>query len=125
MCSGVSCCAFPVPSALCGPLLCCAGAWCCWLLVVPPVFGGPLVALVAWRCLLVVCVGLGVRILPRLPSLGVFPVVSCSPVLCHVVLCCGTLSSVFFALLVALVFRFPITIFCKTRKKIFRFLKIN
>ena len=63
------------------------------------VFGGPLVALVAWRWRLVVFVGLGVRVWPLLPSLGVFPVVSCSPVLCpvalcrRVVLCCGALSS--------------------------------
>ena len=90
-------------------------AWCCCLLVSLCVSWGLLVAPFFWRCRLVVCVGLGVRVWPRLPSLSVFSVVSCSPVLCPVALCCrvvlwcGALSSFFFlfcffcALLVALV----------------------
>ena len=111
-----------------------SGAWCCWFLVSLPVFRSPLVALVAWHCRLVVCVGSGVRIGPRRPSLCVlvcFPVVSCSPVLCpvvlwcRVVLCCGALLSFFFALLVVLVFCFPLKICRKTRKNGFPFLKIN
>ena len=72
------------------------GAWCCyvflgvrWWLWLPGIV------------VLVVCVGFGVRVWPRLLSLGIFPVVSCSPVLCpmalccRVVLCCGALSSFF------------------------------
>ena len=115
----VLCCAVLVP-------LCCAvrvvcvvsGAWCCWFLLSLCVLWGPLVALVAWRCRLVVYLGLVVRVWPRLLSLGVFPVVSCSPVLCPVALCCrvvlcpGALSSFtffpfFFTLVVALVVCFP------------------
>ena len=112
------CCAVLVPLRCAVRVVCAvSGAWSCWFLVSLRVFGGPLVALVAWRLLLVVFVGLGVRAWPLLPSLSVFPVVSCSPVLCpvalcrRVVLCCGALSSFFFfcffALLVALGVCFP------------------
>ena len=110
-----------------------SGAWCCCSLVSLPVVWGPLVGLVPWRCLLLVCVGIGVRVWPCRPSLGVmvwFPVVFCSPVLCsvvlycRVVLCCGALSSLF-ALLMPLVFCFSLKISCKTRKNVFQFLKIN
>ena len=115
VCSRVSCCVFPVLSALCGAVLRCAGALslccarrlCCfwWLvLLVPGVaafcwgsaggsgfpalsFGG--VCRLGCPCLVWLL-------------LGVFPVVFCSPVLCAValcclvVLCCGALSSSFF-----------------------------
>ena len=111
-------CVFPVLAALCGAVLRCVGALslycacrlCCswWLvLLVPGVaafcwgsaggsgcpalsFGGVCRALCS--CLV-------------WPSLGFFPVVSCSPVLCpvalccRVVLCCGALSSSFVFLL--------------------------
>ena len=113
----VLCCAVLVPLCCAVRVVCAvSGAWCCWFRVSLCVFGGPLVALVAPRCCLVVCVGLGVPVWPRLPSLGVFPVVSCSPVLCpvalccRVVLCCGALCfsfPSFFALLVALIVCFP------------------
>ena len=96
----VLCCAVLVPLC-CAVCVFCAvsDAWCCWFLVSLCVFGGLLVFLVAWCCCLVVCVGLGVRVWPRLLSLGVFPAVSYSPGLClvalccRVVLCCGALSS--------------------------------
>ena len=110
----VLCCAVLVPLRCAVRVVCAvSGAWCCWFLVSLRVFGGPPVALVAWRCRLVACVGLGVPVWPLLPSLGVFSVVSSSPVLCpvalcrRVVLCCGALSFFSFALLVALVACFP------------------
>ena len=122
----VLCCAVLVPLCCAVRVVCAiSGAWCFWFLLSLCVFGGPLVALVAWCCRLVVYDGLGIRVWPRLPSLGVFPAVSCSPVLCpvalccRVVLCCGALSSFFpffLALLVALVVCFPQNISCKTRK---------
>ena len=112
VCSGVSCCAFPVLSALCGAVLRCAGALalccprrlCCfWCLVL-------LVPGVAACCSGSAggsgCLALSFGVVCRLrcpclvwPSLGVFLVVYCSPVLCpvalccRVVLCCGALSS--------------------------------
>ena len=99
----VLCCAVLVPLCCAVGVVCAVfDAWCCWFLVLLCGFGGPLVALVAWRLRLVVCVGLGVRVWPRLPSLSVSPLVSCSPVLspvalcCRVVLCCGALLSFFF-----------------------------
>ena len=127
----VLCCAALVPLRCAVRVVCAvSGAWCCCFLVSLPVFVCPLVTLVAWRCRLVVCVGLGVRVWPSHPSLCVLSVVSCSPVLCHVALCCsvvlrcGAPSSFFFALLLALVFCFPLKMSCKTRKnglKISRF----
>ena len=118
VCSGVSCCVFPVLSALCGAVLRCAGALslccarrlcCSWwrVLLVPGV------AAFCWGsaggsgCPALLFGGVCRLWCPRLVwlSLGVFPVVSCSPVLCpvalccRVVLCCGALSSFFVFLL--------------------------
>ena len=64
VCSGVSCCVFPVLPVRCAVRVVCAvsGGWCCWFLVSLPFVGGPLVALVARRCCLVVCVGSGARV---------------------------------------------------------------
>ena len=64
VCSGVSCCVFPVLPVRCAVRVVCAvsGAWCCWFLVSLPFVGGPLVSLVARRCRLVVCVGSGARV---------------------------------------------------------------
>ena len=149
----VLCCAVLVPLSCAVRLVCAvSGAWSCWILVSLLVFGGPLVALVAWRCRLVVCVGFGVRVCSEMfsktfPKLfpkfskifsqifskifSVFPVVSCSPVVsCGAVLPCGAVLwcpvvFFFFALLVALVFCFPLRISCKTRKNGFPFLKRN
>ena len=124
VCSEVSCCVFPVLSALCGAVLRCAGALslccarrlCCswWLVLLVPG-----VAAFCWGsaggsgCPALSFGGVCRLWCPCLvwPSLGVFPVVSCSPVLCpvalccRVVLCCGALSSffLFFSLPVALV----------------------
>ena len=119
VCSGVSCCVFPVLSALCGAVLRCAGALslccalrlCCfwWLVLLVPG-----VAAFCWGsaggsgCPALSFGGVCRLSCPCLvwPSLGVFPVVSCSPVLCpvalccRVVLCCGALSS-FFVFVVA------------------------
>ena len=118
VCSRVSCCVFPVLSALCGALLCCAGALslccacclCCfwWLVLLVPG-----VAAFCWGsaggsgCPALSFAGVCQLWCPCLvrSSLGVFPVVSCSPVLCpvalccRVVLCCGALSSFFVFLL--------------------------
>ena len=111
------------------PLRCLRCSWCLVLfvtgqLVSLPVCGGPLVALVAWYCRLAVCVGLGIRVWPRLPSLGGLPVVSCSPCLlsCGAVVPCCCFC---FALLVALVFCFPLKIYRKTRKNGFSVFKKN
>ena len=99
----VLCCAVLVPWRCAVRVVCpVPGVSCCWCLVSLPVFGGPLAGLVASRYRLVLFVGVGVRVWPRGPPLGVlvwFPVMSCSPVLClvvlclRVVLCCGALSS--------------------------------
>ena len=64
VCSGVSCCVFPVLPVRCAVRVVCAvsGGWCCWFLVSLPFIGGLLVALVAGRCRLVVCVGSGARV---------------------------------------------------------------
>ena len=64
LCSGVSCCVFPVLPVRCAVRVVCAvsGGWCCWFLVSLPFVGGLLVALVARRCRLVVCVGSGARV---------------------------------------------------------------
>ena len=64
VCSGVSCCVFPVLPVRCAVRVVCAvsGGWCCWLLVSLPFVGGLLVALVARRCRLVVCVSPGARV---------------------------------------------------------------
>ena len=118
VCAGLSCCVFPVLSALCGAVLRCAGALslccarrlCCfwWLVLLVPG-----VAAFCWRsaggsgCPALSFGGVCRLWCPCLvwPSLGVFPVVSCSPVLCtealccRVVLCCGALSSFFVFLL--------------------------
>ena len=124
VCSGVSCCVFPVLCALCGAVLRCAGALslCCarrlcffwWVVLLVPG-----VAAFCWGSAGGSgCPALSFGGVCRLwcpcvvwPSLGVFPVASCSPVLCPValcclvVLCCAALSSFlfFFSLLVALV----------------------
>ena len=101
VCSGVSCCLFPVLSALCGGVLRCAGAlsWCSarrlccswWLVLLVPG-----VAAFCWGsaggsgCPALSFGGVCRLGCPCLvwPSLAVFPVVSCSPVLCPVALCC-------------------------------------
>ena len=64
VCSGVSCCVFPVLPVRCAVRVVCAvsAGWCCWFLVSLPFVGGLLVALVARRCRLVVCVGSGARV---------------------------------------------------------------
>ena len=64
LCSGVSCCVFPVLPVRCAVRFFCAvsGGWCCWFLVSLPFVGGLLVALVARRCRLVVCVASGARV---------------------------------------------------------------
>ena len=64
VCSGVSCCVFPVLPVRCAVRVVCAvsGGWCCWFLVSLPFVGDLLVALVARRCRLVVCVGSGARV---------------------------------------------------------------
>ena len=124
VCSGVSCCVFPVLSALCGAvlrcagalLLCCARRLCCfwWLVLLVPGVGAFCLGSAGGSGCPALSFGGVCRLgCPSLvwPSLGVFPVVSCSPVLCHValccvvVLCCGALSPsfFFFSLLVALV----------------------
>ena len=117
VCSGVSCCAFPVLSALSGAFQRCAGALalccprrlCCFWCLVLLVFG---VAACFWGsaggsgCLALSFGGVWRLWCQCLawPSFGVFPVVSCSPVLCpvalccRVVLCCGALSSFSFFL---------------------------
>ena len=118
VCSGVSCCVFPVLSALCGAVLRCAGALslccarhlCCswWLVLLVPG-----VAAFCWGsaggsgCPALSFGGVCRLWCPCLvwPSPGVFPVVSCLPLLCPValccrlVLCCGALSSFFVFLL--------------------------
>ena len=64
VCSGVSCCVFPVLPVRCAVRVACSvsGGWCCWFLVSLPFVGGLLVALFARRCRLVVCVGSGARV---------------------------------------------------------------
>ena len=118
VCSGVSCCLFPVPSALCSAVLhragalslCCARRLCCfwWLVLLVPG-----VAAFCWGsaggsgCPELSFGGVCRLWCPCLvwTSLGVFPVVFCPPVLCpvalccRVVLCCGALSSSFVFLL--------------------------
>ena len=118
VCSGVSCCVFPALSALGGAVLRCAGAlslccarrlYCFWWLVLLVHD----VAAFCWGsaggsgCPALLFGGVCRLWCPCLvwPSLGVFSVVSCSPVLCpvalccRVVLCCGALSSFFVFLL--------------------------
>ena len=129
VCSGVSCCAFPVLSALCGAVLRCllplrcavcivcavSGAWFCWFLVSLPVVEGPLVALVAWRCHLVLCVGFGARVRSdrrsasslRCPAPLCCVLWRCAAVWCCAVVPCRLFLFVFFSLLVALAFCFP------------------
>ena len=64
VCSGVSCCVFPVLPIRCAVRVVCAvsGGWCCWFRVSLPFVGGLLVVLVARRCHLAVCVGSGARV---------------------------------------------------------------
>ena len=64
VCSGVSCCVFPVLPVRCAVRVVCAvsGGWCCWFPVSLPFVGGLLVALAARRCRWVVCVGSGARV---------------------------------------------------------------
>ena len=111
VCSGVSCCVFPVLPVRCAVRVVCAvsGGWCCCFLVSLPFVGGVLVALVARRCSLVVCVGSGARVWSgrRWASSLWCPVPLCCVLWrCAAVWCCAVvpcLLFLFFSLLVALV----------------------
>ena len=111
VCSGVSCCVFPVLPVCCAVRVVCAvsGGSCCWFLVSLPFVGGLLVALVARRCRSVVCVGAGARVWSgrRWASSLWCPVPLCCVLWrCAAVWCCAAvpcLLFLFFSLLVALV----------------------
>ena len=109
VCSGVSCCVFPVLPVCCAVRAVCAvsGGWCFWFLVSLPFVGSLLVALVARRCRLVVCVGSGARVWSgrRWASSLWCPVPLCCVLWrCAAVWCCAVvpcLLFLFFSLLVA------------------------
>ena len=111
VCSGVSCCVFPVLLVRCAVRVVCAvsGGWCCWFLVSLPFVRGLLVALVARPCCLVVCAGSGARVWSgcRWASSLWCPVPLCCVLWrCAAVWCCVVLPCLlflFFSLLVALV----------------------
>ena len=92
VCSGVSCCVFPVLPVRCAVRVVCAvsGGWCCWFVVSLRFVGGPPVALVARRCRLALVPVSGLAVAGRPPCGVPFPcAVSCGAVLpCGAVLWC-------------------------------------
>ena len=101
VCSGVSCCVFPVLPVRCAVRVVCAvsGGWCCWFLVSLPFVGGLPVALVARRCSLVVCVASGARVLSgrRVASSLWCPVpLYCVLWRCAAVWCCAVVPCLLF-----------------------------
>ena len=101
VCSGVSCCVFPVLPVRCIVRVVCAvaGGWCCWFLVSLPFVWGLLVALVARRFRLVVCVGSGARVWSgrRWASSLWCPVPLCCVLWrCAAVWCCGVVPCLLF-----------------------------
>ena len=128
LCPGVSCCAFPVLSALRGAVLWCAGALAlccscgacyCWRLVLwcvavyvlfPLVFRGAVLDLVAGCCLLVACFSFSVPVCPLgLLRCGLCGLLWCPASLCRVLwcfalaLCCAVVLCCLFAVLFELV----------------------